>query len=74
MAETDKTATEKSTRLGSPGKPAGDSEAILQRGQEDRASARRRKKLIEEATRDSDVPRDELGEDAITKTVDDLIE
>jgi hypothetical protein len=77
MDDSDKTATEKSSKLGVPGQPAGDAEAIVRRNREDRAVVRRRKTLIDEAgggVGSQDRPRDELGEDTVTKTIDDLIE
>ena len=74
--KSEKTAAERSTKLGVPGSAAGDADAIVEQHRADRLAARRRARLIEE-TRDSPdrqlEPRDELSEDSVAKTVDDLV-
>ena len=71
-----KTPAERSTRLGVPGAPAGDADAIIEQNRADRRAARRRAKLIEE-TRESPggefEQRDELSEDSAAKSVDELL-
>ena len=72
-----KTAAEQSTKLGVPGAPAGDVDAIIEQNRADRLAARRRAKLIEETRQSPDSelqPRDELSEDSVGKSVDDLLE
>ena len=71
-----KTPEERSTKLGVPGAPAGDADAIIEQNRADRRAARRRAKLIEETREGPDrelEPRDELSEDSIAKSVDDLL-
>jgi hypothetical protein len=71
-----KTTAEQSTKLGVPGAPAGDVDAIIEQNRTDRLAARRRARLIEETRENPDrelEPRDELSEDSVTKTVDDLV-
>ena len=71
------TPAERSTKLGVPGAPAGDAEAIIEQNEADRRTARRRARLIEE-TRESPngdlAPRDELSEDSAAKSADDLLD
>jgi len=71
-----KAPTERSTKLGVPGAPAGDVDAIIEQNRADRLAARRRAKLIEETRQSPDSelqPRDELSEDSVGKSVDDLL-
>jgi hypothetical protein len=71
-----KPPAEQSTKLGVPGAPAGDVDAIIEQNRADRLAARRRAKLIEETRQgpDSELqPRDELSEDSVSKSVDDLL-
>jgi uncharacterized protein YoaH (UPF0181 family) len=72
------TEAERSAKLGAPGEPAGDAEAIVdQQVAADEKTTRRRAKLIREvegASSQSELaPRDELADKATGKTVDDLI-
>jgi hypothetical protein len=72
-----RTPAERSTKLGVPGAPAGDADAIIEQNEADRRTARRRAKLIEEARESpagNPAPRDELSEDSAAKSVDDLLE
>ena len=71
------TPAERSTSLGVPGGPAGDADAIIEQNETDRRVVRRRARLIKEARESPDPdlpPRDELSEDSVAKSVDDLLE
>jgi hypothetical protein len=70
-----RTEAERSSKLGAPDEPAGDVEAIIdQQAGADQKTVRRRAQLIREAEGGlSESPRDELAEDAVGKTVDDLV-
>ena len=76
-AKKNQTPAERSTSLGVPGGPAGDADAIIEQSETDRRVVRRRARLIKEARESPDPdlpPRDELSEDSVAKSVDDLLE
>ena len=73
-----RTEAEPSAKLGAPGEPAGDAEAIAhQQLATDEKTARRRAKLtleVKEASAQSDLdPQDDLVDKATGKTVDNLV-